>query len=120
MPAQLPDSAPHMFLFLQAIFYQLLGETRVAVEKRDSSLVGFYNSLVLGLAALWTACEFHADLRCSCSLPWHRASCWWTACQSCTEQALQRLMFRLLAGLRCRHVCPVLSVQHVSDDLSRL
>lgn len=42
-------------IFMLAIFYQLLGETRAAVEKRDSSLVGFYNSLVLGLAALWTA-----------------------------------------------------------------
>ena len=55
-------------LFLQAIFYQLLGETRAAVEKRDSSLVGFYNSLVLGLAALWTACEFCVHRRAPADL----------------------------------------------------
>lgn len=57
-------------LSLQAIFYQLLTETRAAVEKRDSSLVGFYNSLVLGLAALWTACKFVLRQACPEAAVW--------------------------------------------------
>lgn len=41
--------------FMVAVFAALFVDGSKAVERRDSSLLGFYNTTVLGLVVLWTA-----------------------------------------------------------------